>query len=223
MLRSDRGYVGCLSYNPVHGDYKTIYPHSEPYDLSELAKPIPGNWLTTARAVDLGSEPGRNWALFSALLRYAGSSRHSEADIRYEADRLYDQEDIYRPHYFSRAELNDVVKSVLRKRSRWAHRPSGWHNPKWLRKQATLGSRGGLNGKGGGRPRIYMSNRERQLAYREPTANTHGGVRPGAGRKLKQSSVTKQANTDRLPRRRGLVFGKETSYLSSNIIRMRDV
>ena len=29
-LRSDRGYVGVLAYNPVHSDYATVYPRSEP-------------------------------------------------------------------------------------------------------------------------------------------------------------------------------------------------
>ena len=29
-LRSDRGYVGVLAYNPIHSDYATVYPRSEP-------------------------------------------------------------------------------------------------------------------------------------------------------------------------------------------------
>ena len=33
-LRSDRGYVGVLAYNPVHSDYATVYPRCEPYDLA---------------------------------------------------------------------------------------------------------------------------------------------------------------------------------------------
>ena len=37
-LRSDRGYVGVLAYNPVHGDYNTVYPRTDPYDLAELAR-----------------------------------------------------------------------------------------------------------------------------------------------------------------------------------------
>ena len=42
-------YVGVLAYNPVHGDYNTVYPRSEPYDLAELARALPDNWRT-ARA-----------------------------------------------------------------------------------------------------------------------------------------------------------------------------
>ena len=29
-LRSDRGYVGVLAYNPIHSDYATVYPRAEP-------------------------------------------------------------------------------------------------------------------------------------------------------------------------------------------------
>ena len=43
-LRSDRGYVGVLAYNPVHSDYATVYPRSEPYDLAELTRSLPAHW-----------------------------------------------------------------------------------------------------------------------------------------------------------------------------------
>ena len=45
-LRSDRGYVGVLAYNPVHGDYNTLYPRTDPYDLAELARDLPAHWVT---------------------------------------------------------------------------------------------------------------------------------------------------------------------------------
>ena len=54
-LRSDRGYVGVLAYNPVHGDYNTVYPRSEPYDLAELARVLPAHWRRPARAAELVS------------------------------------------------------------------------------------------------------------------------------------------------------------------------
>ena len=47
-LRSDRGYVGVLAYNPVHSDYATVYPRSEPYDLAELARASSTGQLATA-------------------------------------------------------------------------------------------------------------------------------------------------------------------------------
>ena len=49
-LRSDRGYVGVLAYNPVHGDYNTVYPRSEPYDLAELARVSTGPLATAVEA-----------------------------------------------------------------------------------------------------------------------------------------------------------------------------
>ena len=70
-LRSDRGYVGVLAYNPVHGDYNTVYPRSEPYDLAELARALPAHWRRPARAADLVSAPGRNCHLFAALCKLA--------------------------------------------------------------------------------------------------------------------------------------------------------
>ena len=56
-LRSDRGYVGVLAYNPVHGDYNTVYPRSEPYDLAELARALPAHWRRPARAADPVQHP----------------------------------------------------------------------------------------------------------------------------------------------------------------------
>ena len=50
-LRSDRGYVGVLAYNPVHSDYATVYPRSEPYDLAELARALPGPLATARRSL----------------------------------------------------------------------------------------------------------------------------------------------------------------------------
>ena len=73
-LRSDRGYVGVLAYNPVHGDYNTVYPRSEPYDLAELARALPAHWRRPARAADLVSSPGRKLPSVRGALQ-AGHSR----------------------------------------------------------------------------------------------------------------------------------------------------
>ena len=68
---SDRGYVGVLAYNPVHGDYNTVYPRSEPYDLAELARALPAHWRRPSKPADLATAPGRNCALFAALCKLA--------------------------------------------------------------------------------------------------------------------------------------------------------
>ena len=70
-LRSDRGYVGVLAYNPVHGDYNTVYPRTDPYDLAELARALPAHWRRPAKPADLATAPGRNCALFAALCKLA--------------------------------------------------------------------------------------------------------------------------------------------------------
>ena len=70
-LRSDRGYVGVLAYNPVHGDYNTVYPRTDPYDLAELARALPGHWRRPSKPADLATAPGRNCGLFAALCKLA--------------------------------------------------------------------------------------------------------------------------------------------------------
>ena len=70
-LRSDRGYIGVLAYNPVHSDYATVYPRSEPYDMAELARALPAHWRRPSKPADLATAPGRNCALFAALCKLA--------------------------------------------------------------------------------------------------------------------------------------------------------
>ena len=70
-LRSDRGYVGVLAYNPVHSDYATVYPRCEPYDLAELARALPAHWRRPTRPADFATAPGRNCHLFAALCKLA--------------------------------------------------------------------------------------------------------------------------------------------------------
>ena len=80
-LRSDRGYVGVLAYNPVHSDYATVYPRCEPYDLAELARALPAHWRRPTRPSDFATAPGRNCYLFAALCKLAlGGS--DEAPVR---------------------------------------------------------------------------------------------------------------------------------------------
>ena len=134
-LRADRGYVGVLAYNPVHGDYKTIYPHSEPYDLAELAEPIPGNWRRPALASDLATAPGRNCHLFAALCKLA---------LRCSDDGLLTWARILNREYsipLPEVEVMGTVRSVCDYRARWRVRG---HQQRWLWKQAARGRRGGL-------------------------------------------------------------------------------
>ena len=156
-LRSDCGYVGVLAYNPVHGDYKTIYPRSEPFDLGELAEPIPRRWRRPALAADLATQPGRNCHLFAALCKLA---------LRCSDDSLLTWGRSLNREFFvplAEAEVYGVWRSVSRYRARWRIRG---HKPSWLLKQAARGRRGGLVSKGGGRPRKWTSEAERLKAFR---------------------------------------------------------
>ena len=157
MLRADRRYRGVLSYNPIHGDYQTIYPHSEPYDLSELAKPIPGTWRRPARAVDLATVPGRNCHMLAELCKLA---------LRCSDEGLLTWAWSINREYFipmDYAEVMGIWWSVCGYRARWRVRG---HKREWLWKQATVGRRGGLKSKGGGRPRKWTSEAERLKAFR---------------------------------------------------------
>ena len=133
-LRSDRGYVGVLAYNPVHGDYNTVYPRSEPYDLAELARTLPAHWRRPARAADLVSAPGRNCHLFAALCKLA--TRGSDEGLLTWARTL--NREFAVPLLDS--EVRGIWRSVCRYRARW--RVHG-HQQAWLFRQAARGRRSG--------------------------------------------------------------------------------
>ena len=41
---ADAGYRGVLASHPIHSDYQTSYPRTEPYALDRLASVIPKGW-----------------------------------------------------------------------------------------------------------------------------------------------------------------------------------
>ena len=135
-LRSDRGYVGVLAYNPVHGDYNTVYPRTDPYDLAELARALPANWRRPSKPADLATAPGRNCALFAALCKLAlGGSDEGMLTWARTLNREF-----VAP--LAEAEVRGVWRSVCRYRARWRVQ---WHQQGWLWKQAARGVRAGLS------------------------------------------------------------------------------
>ena len=133
-LRSDRGYVGVLAYNPVHGDYNTVYPRTDPYDLEELARALPPNWRRPVRAADLATAPGRNCSLFAALCKLALGG--SDEGLLTWARTLNREFSVPLPD----SEVWGIWRSVCRYRARW--RVQG-HQQGWLWKQAARGRKGG--------------------------------------------------------------------------------
>ena len=51
-LGADPGYRGVLASNPVHDDYQTSYPHTEPYTLDKLAGADPEGLACPTRPDD---------------------------------------------------------------------------------------------------------------------------------------------------------------------------
>ena len=136
-LRSDRGYVGVLAYNPVHGDYNTVYPRTDPYDLAELARALPANWRRPSKPADLATAPGRNCVMFAALCKLALGG--SDEGLRTWARTLNSEFAVPLPE----SEVRGIWRSVCRYRARW--RVQG-HQQGWLWKQAARGRKGGLIG-----------------------------------------------------------------------------
>ena len=134
---ADPGYAGVLSYNAVHGTQSTTYPRVEPYELGELARPIPRGWrLPTVATTDAG----RNWAVFMALCKR--SLRDTDRELEAVAYRLADEARLKYPNsdLFPDSEVREILRSVFRYRARW--RVQG-HAPAWIARQASLGRKSG--------------------------------------------------------------------------------
>ena len=180
--------MGVLAYNPVHGDYNTVYPRTDPYDLAELARALPANWRRPARAADLATEPGRNCSLFAALCKLALGG--SDEGLLTWARTLNSEFAVPLPE----SEVRGIWRSVCRYRARW--RVQG-HQQGWLWKQAARGRKGGLIGG----LRSGVVRRAGSLTERQPWTDL--GIsrawwyRRFRGRKPGGERVDTKANTDR--------------------------
>ena len=130
-LGADAGYMGVLSSNPVHSDYETSYPRTEPYALADLARVIPKRWRIP-RVPTTGE--GKNCRLFAALCKLALGC--SDDGLLTWARKLNSEFDPHLPD----GEVRGVWKSVCRYRVKW--RTNG-HQQAWLWKQAARGRKGG--------------------------------------------------------------------------------
>ena len=147
-LAADPGHVGVLSYNPVHGDYRTTYPRFEPYGLGELAAVMPKGWRVPKVPT---TEVGRNWALFVAICKR--SLRDTDAELEALAYTMAGEARAAYPgadHPFTDSEVRGLLRSVCRYRAVWRARG---HAPWWIARQSRRGLAGGLNRRAAVRPR----------------------------------------------------------------------
>ena len=133
-VRADPGYSHTLTYNPCAENAKTDWGRLEPYTLDELATVIPAHWR---RPQVSQTGLGRNCDLFRSLLRYAGRLANAKADLLTEALRI----NAAFPAGLGLTEVAATVRSVDGYRERWARR--GWHDPRWLARQAARGRASG--------------------------------------------------------------------------------
>ena len=131
-LGADCGYTGVLSSNPVHDDYQTSYPRTEPYTLDQLAGAIPKGWRVPH--VPTTGE-GKNCSLFAALCKLAlGGSDEGLLTWARSLNREFDPP-------LPDAEVRGVWRSVCRYRARW--RVQG-HQRSFLFRQSARGRKSGV-------------------------------------------------------------------------------
>ena len=137
-LQADPGYTGALFRNAlVHADDPRFIVERRDvlYDLEQLAESIPHGYQpprVKCRTVD-----GRNDSLHRGLLRFAGSGKHSENDVRRAAYTMNGRF----PAALDTPEVEGIIRSVLRRREVWMLH--GWHSEGFRTRQATRGARGG--------------------------------------------------------------------------------
>ena len=133
-VKADPGYSHTLSYNPCHADANTTWGRFEPYTLDDLATVVPAHWR---RPEVSQTGIGRNCDLFRSLMRYAGRLANRTADLEAEAGRINAEF----PNPLPYSEVRATARSVEGCRSRWTRH--GWHDPRWLKRQAARGRASG--------------------------------------------------------------------------------
>ena len=193
-LGADPGYRGVLASNPVHADYQTSYPRTEPYTLDQLAGAIPKGWRIP-HVPNTGE--GKNCSLFAALCKLAlGGSDEGLLTWARSLNREFDPP-------LPDAEVRGIWKSVCRYRSRWRDRG---HTQGWLWRQAARGKRGGTAS--GVVRRARVNDRDRFIVARLEAGESQRAVARALGLALLTvqtararliREVTIEANTDSTP------------------------
>ena len=162
VLQADPGYTGALFRNAlVHADDPRFIVERRDvlFDLEGLAESIPHGHQPPR--VKCRTADGRNESLHRGLIRFAGSAKHSESDIRSAAYTM--NERFLAP--LDTSELEGIIRSVLRRRQAWMLH--GWHSEDFRKRQR---ARGRLSGKARGRKAVESAPAAQSLRAEGKTA-----------------------------------------------------
>ena len=184
-LGADAGYAGVLTHNPVYqgplSDLGTWWANPRPYDLATLAESIPPDFkLPTAPS----SYVGRNCALFSACMEWAGRA----ANLGYDVLSVAELRNLDFNPPLDRKEVAGIAKSVERYRRRWEEQ-GRFYAPEeareWGRRRGQISGRvpapkgrGPRRGVGGG---AHGRGQRRGAGGPAGPEWKSGGARPGQG------------------------------------------
>ena len=126
VVKADAGYRAVLSHNPMTPDpaqcLKTTWGREAAYSLGELCEVISFGWK---RPKVPKTAIGRNWAMFRALLKWAGSPSNLGLPVLPAALSIYrDIVDAFPGSgtAFTGAEVAGIARSVERYRAMWKAR-----------------------------------------------------------------------------------------------------
>ncbi len=156
-LGADMGYAGLITKNPVHGDWWTIWHHSEPFSLDYLAEFCPDADLAAynRRSRKEVGGLGRNVTVFDNVREWAYSAvRQFWRPNGYEAWADAVRMACESANAFGREQGGPLphseIKATAKSIARWVWNrftPAGFSQV-----QAHRGAKGGKVSKGGGRP-----------------------------------------------------------------------
>ena len=172
-VEADPGYGRVLSHNPMTPEpsqrLQTDWLRWQPYSLQELAAIVPFGWRRPAVA---RTEAGRNYDMFRALLKWAGSPDNIALPVLPAAMAIYRKVLEAYPgadHPFTVAEVQGISRSVERYRRGWIARGqfaeagdrerSAWGQARGVRSGQEKADQGSGNRSGQGGGPVTASNR----------------------------------------------------------------
>ena len=143
QLGGDPDYRGGLSHNPMSyaqgGRYRTTWGRREPYPLAELLAIVPKGYRRPKAPT---TDASRNYAMFLALKKWAGSPANLHIPVIDQALVWYEQmpaEDRLQPHPYTLAEVRASARQVEKLRRDWIVR--GQFGPVGDRERSEWGRR----------------------------------------------------------------------------------